>query len=190
MYTTISPSFIEIRWKTKVLLIAHFSVQNFKVSVESWKSYIVTSTGTHHITYVLHYFFQFLAHCVIPVLYAGRCLLKSSVGVESWYSVEREKKYFDNNRYLCLWNVIIITNETTKYIELNWNPVVFLAKYSIKNPAPLSSLHTHYVWFSWFWSHFFLHYMYSGSCTITSKAKINVFWINSISRKKNPKHNF
>ena len=25
----------------KVLLIAHFSVQNFKVSVESWKSYIV-----------------------------------------------------------------------------------------------------------------------------------------------------
>ena len=34
----------------------------------------------------------------------------------------------------------------------------------------------HYVWFSWFWSHFFLHYVYSGSCTITSKAKINVFW--------------
>ena len=25
----------------KVLLIAHFSVQNFEVSVESWKSYIV-----------------------------------------------------------------------------------------------------------------------------------------------------
>ena len=34
----------------------------------------------------------------------------------------------------------------------------------------------HYVWFSWFWSHFFLHYVYSGSCTITSKAKIKVFW--------------
>ena len=34
----------------------------------------------------------------------------------------------------------------------------------------------HYVWFSWFWSHFFLHYVYSGSCTITSKAKINIFW--------------
>ena len=27
----------------KVLLIAHFSVQNFKVSVESWKSYIVVA---------------------------------------------------------------------------------------------------------------------------------------------------
>ena len=27
--------------KKKVLLIAHFSVQNFKVSVELWKSYIV-----------------------------------------------------------------------------------------------------------------------------------------------------
>ena len=26
----------------KVLIIAHFSVQNFKVSVELWKSYIVT----------------------------------------------------------------------------------------------------------------------------------------------------
>ena len=35
---------------------------------------------------------------------------------------------------------------------------------------------SHYMWFSWFWSHFFLHYMYSGSCTITSKAKINVCW--------------
>ena len=23
---------------------------------------------------------------------------------------------------------------------------------------------------------FFLHYVYSGSCTITSKAKINIFW--------------
>ena len=39
--TTTSPSFIKIRWKKKVLLIARFSVQNFKVSVESWKSYIV-----------------------------------------------------------------------------------------------------------------------------------------------------
>ena len=34
----------------------------------------------------------------------------------------------------------------------------------------------HYVWFSWFWSHFFLHYVYLGICTITSKAKINIFW--------------
>ena len=29
----------------KVLLIAHFSVQNFKVSVELWKSYIVASSA-------------------------------------------------------------------------------------------------------------------------------------------------
>ena len=36
--TTISPSFIKVRWKTKKdLLIA----QNFKVSVELWKLYIV-----------------------------------------------------------------------------------------------------------------------------------------------------
>ena len=45
----------------------------------------------------------------------------------------------------------------------------------------------HYVWFSWFWSHFFLHkcvfctfenvkkYLLGG-CRITSKAKINVYW--------------
>ena len=34
--------FLKIWWKTKkVLLIACFSVKNFKVSVESWKSYIV-----------------------------------------------------------------------------------------------------------------------------------------------------
>ena len=30
----------------KVLLIAHFSDQNFKVSVELWKSYIVTGVST------------------------------------------------------------------------------------------------------------------------------------------------
>ena len=30
----------------KVLLIAHFSVQNFKVSVESWKLYIVLVLGS------------------------------------------------------------------------------------------------------------------------------------------------
>ena len=42
MCTTILPSFIKIGWKTKkVLLIARFSVQNFKVSVKLWKSYIV-----------------------------------------------------------------------------------------------------------------------------------------------------
>ena len=41
MGTTTSQSFIKIGWKTKkVLLIARFSVQNFKVWVESWKSYI------------------------------------------------------------------------------------------------------------------------------------------------------
>ena len=33
----------QIRMKKKVLLIAHFSVHNFKVSVELWKSYIVQS---------------------------------------------------------------------------------------------------------------------------------------------------
>ena len=31
----------------KVLLTAHFSVQNFKVSVESWKSYIHSALGFH-----------------------------------------------------------------------------------------------------------------------------------------------
>ena len=39
-----------------------------------------------------------------------------------------------------------------------------------------TSRRNHYVWFSWFWSHFFLQYVYSGSSTITSKAKINIFW--------------
>ena len=42
----------------------------------------------------------------------------------------------------------------------------------------------HYVWFSWFWSHFFFCFCtfenvekcVLGGCTITSKAKINVFW--------------
>ena len=44
--TTISISFIKIGWKIKkVLLIARFSVQNFKVSVELWKSYIVRLTN-------------------------------------------------------------------------------------------------------------------------------------------------
>ena len=32
----------------KVLLIAHFSVQNFKVSVELWKSYIVAVGRTRN----------------------------------------------------------------------------------------------------------------------------------------------
>ena len=40
--TRISPNFIKNQMKNKkVLLISRFSVQNFKVSVESWKSYIV-----------------------------------------------------------------------------------------------------------------------------------------------------
>ena len=35
----------------KVLLIAHFSVQNYKVSVESWKSYIVRRRYIYMMTY-------------------------------------------------------------------------------------------------------------------------------------------
>ena len=37
----------------KVLLIARFSVQNFKVSVESWKSYIVRSVTTETYLYIV-----------------------------------------------------------------------------------------------------------------------------------------
>ena len=35
--------------KKKVLLIAHFSIQNFKVSVELWKSYIVRYVVLHYL---------------------------------------------------------------------------------------------------------------------------------------------
>ena len=38
----------------KVLLIAGFSVQNFKVSVELWKSYIVREEGEVSATIYLH----------------------------------------------------------------------------------------------------------------------------------------
>ena len=39
----------------KVLLIAHFSVQNFKVSVELWKSYIVYRDSCIHYMYSAAY---------------------------------------------------------------------------------------------------------------------------------------
>ena len=51
--------FHQNRMKTKkVLLIAHFSVQNFKVSVELWKSYIVPLYNTTLIKYVSWLIFQ------------------------------------------------------------------------------------------------------------------------------------
>ena len=40
----------------KDLLIAHFSVKNFKVSVELWKSYIVRSVHTTPIMFWMRYF--------------------------------------------------------------------------------------------------------------------------------------
>ena len=55
--------FHQNRMKNKnVLLIAHFSVQNFKVSVESWKSHIVTWVRINNNTVVI------VIYCCI-----GRC---------------------------------------------------------------------------------------------------------------------
>ena len=42
-YYTISPSFVKIGWKKGLHINSLFSIQNFKVSVELWKSYIVRS---------------------------------------------------------------------------------------------------------------------------------------------------
>ena len=50
--------FHQIRMKNKnVLLMAHFSVQNFKVSVELWKSYIVSALSCQN------GLFRILAYC-------------------------------------------------------------------------------------------------------------------------------
>ena len=52
----------------KVLLRAHLSVQNYKVSVELWKSYIVSHSYSH---YLLHYFSIFIAHCALQPAMVG-----------------------------------------------------------------------------------------------------------------------
>ena len=51
--------FHQNRMKNKnVLLIGHFSVQNFKVSIESWKSYIVDSPLLHIVYHICFLCFQ------------------------------------------------------------------------------------------------------------------------------------
>ena len=136
----------------KVFLIAHFSVQNFKVSVESWKLYIVRrftyqagllatfSEGVHVFVYFMYYLLnEVFTFSVVGPFFSCIVILLWSTEVKS---LSQRKGDFNawrvlniDKRTLCLsfWDsrlIILLYSRCVRVWSLNWS---YLSLFRKKN---------------------------------------------------------
>ena len=116
----------------KVFLIARFSVQNFKVSVELWKSYIMHSATSSRCSYAhltLQLFFSnFSTLCRVWKFFVnkGRTKFFHSTFIKHFHSITTRQKsevYVWRHKPSAVWN-------TLKFVILNPFNFSFHVKFS------------------------------------------------------------